>query len=196
MTPNLDQIDSVLRLIDREIWVVTAGRAGRHGGLTATWVSSVSIDPHRPAILAGIAPNHFTSELIEENHAFAVHLLRPDQSAVAFQFAHGSGRERDKLSGLPFALATSGAPILQDCLAWLECQVFAQYDAGDRRFYWADVVAAAQVSSGAPLREKAFFDTLTPHQKQALIADRDEDAALQRPLWEAWRSSLDKPGPA
>ncbi|MEX2026832.1 MAG: flavin reductase family protein, partial [Pirellulaceae bacterium] len=170
MSPNLDQIDAVLRLIDREVWIVTAATDGNRSGLTATWVSAVSIDRQRPVVLAGIGPNHFTCELIEQSHAFVAHLLRSDQGPVAWNFARDSGRERDKFSGLQFAPSRNGLPILRDCLAWIECRVFARYDAGDRRFYWADVVAAAQVSAGLPLREKALLSSLSSEEKQTLIA--------------------------
>lgn len=192
---NLDQIEVVLRLIDREVWIVTAAAEGQRGGLTATWVSVASIDRETPVVLAGIAPNHFTAQLIEQSHAFVAHLLRPDQSALAFRFASGSGRDRDKLAGLKLATTPSGAPALEDCLAWLECRVFARYDAGDRLFYWADVTAASQVSPGMPLREQVLFGNLSPAEKQALITARDADVARLRPLQAAWRSALDKPGP-
>ena len=192
MPPNLDQIDAVLRLVDREVWVVTSAAGNQRGGLTATWVSAISIDRQRPALLAGIAPNHFTCQLIEQSHAFVAHLLKADQAAVAWNFARDSGRDRDKLTGLAFAPSASGAPILQDCLAWLECRVFARYDAGDRRFYWADVTNAAQLSAGPPLREKQFIGALSPEERRELLAGLDADVAAQRPLYESWRSALDK----
>ncbi len=195
MPPNLDQIDSVLRLIDREVWIVTAAAHGRAGGLTATWISAISIDCQQPVVLAGIAPTHHTAQLIEQSHAFIAHLLRPDQTRLAWNFAHDSGRNRDKLIGLPFAPAASGAPVLQDCLAWLDCRVFARYDAGDRLLYWADVVAAAQISSGMPMRERDFLSSLAPEEKQALVAGRDADVAVLRPVHHDWRSALDKPRP-
>ena len=193
--PNLDQIDSVLRLIDREVWIVTAAADGRRGGLTATWVSPASIDRQRPVLLVGIAPNHFTSQLIEKSHAFVAHLLRADQAALAFDFARDSGHLRDKLAGLEFATAVSGAPVLRDCLAWLDCRVFARHDTGDRFFYFGDVVAAGQVSSGQSLREQAFFAQLSAEAKQILIFGRELDLDIQRPLHSAWRSALDKPRP-
>lgn len=200
-TLNLDQIDSVLRLIDREVWIVTAAASGKRGGLTATWVSAVSIDRQRPVLLAGIAPNHFTAELIEQSHAFVAHLLRADQAALAYDFAKDSGRQRDKLAGLVTSPADGGAPILSDCLAWLDCHVFGSYDAGDRRFFWADVMAGDKTSVGMPLREQAFFGQLSPQQRQTLVASRDADVAWQRPLHEAWREKrpgkgLDNLGPA
>mgnify|MGYP002087204098 CR=1 FL=1 len=62
-TPS--DIDALLRLVDREVWIVTAAAGGKRGGLTATWVAQASIDRERPVILAGLAPNHFTTELVE-----------------------------------------------------------------------------------------------------------------------------------
>src|SRR6478609_10965789 len=96
----LTQIDTALRLIDRELWIITAASGGRRGGLLATWVSAASIDPERPILLAGIGPNHFTAELVQSSRAFAAHLLRPDQIELAWNFANGSGRDRDKFAGL------------------------------------------------------------------------------------------------
>jgi hypothetical protein len=31
--------------------------------------------------------------------------------------------------------------VLTDCLAWFDCRVFARYDAGDRLYFWGDIVA-------------------------------------------------------
>src|SRR5947209_13891950 len=109
---KIDQIDADLRLIDREIWIITAADAERRGGLVATWVSSASIDPQRPVLLAGLAPNHFTTELVQANRAFAAHLLRPSQTALAWNFARDSGRDRDKFADLELKTHETGSPIL------------------------------------------------------------------------------------
>jgi len=192
---NLDQIDAVLRLIDREVWIITSAAGGKRGGLTATWVSAASIDRQQPVVLAGLAPNHFTAELIEKSHAFVTHLLRTDQASLAFEFAKDSGRGRDKMAGLEIAQSACGIPLLRDCLAWLDCRVFARFDAGDRLFYWADVVASDRLTAGPPLREQAFFGSLSPQQKQTLISGRDADIEFLRPLRDSWRAALDKPRP-
>ena len=209
MNPSdLSAIDAALRLIDREIWVVTAASGERRGGLVATWVSSASIDDQRPVLLAGIAPNHFTAELVQSSRAFAAHLLRPDQIDLAWNFAHGSGRNRDKLAGLAHRRGQTGSPLLADCLAWFDCRVFARYDAGDRLFFWADVVAAKVAGTlrvpspengpstasdgtrGVPttLREHEFIRRLTDQQRKELLAGRTADLTIHRPLAESWRS--------
>ncbi len=194
MPANLDQIDAVLRLIDREIWVVTSAEgndanAKRRGGLTATWVQAASIDRQRPVLLAAIAPNHFTAELILASGGFAAHLLRSDQAGLAWNFADGSSRDRDKLAGLEIKPSETGSPILADCRAWCDCRVFARFDAGDRLFFWADVVAAGQPSGGPPLREQEFIKALNDDQRKSLLASREADVMIQRPGHGQWRKA-------
>jgi flavin reductase (DIM6/NTAB) family NADH-FMN oxidoreductase RutF len=181
-------IDSLLKgLLDREVWVVTAAAGGKRGGLTATWVSPVSIDANRPMLLAGLAPNHHTAELVRGGKAFAAHLLRPDQAELAFQMAANSGRNRDKLAGLTLQAGETGCPLLVDCAARFECRVMGEYDAGDRWFFWADIVAGERKADGPVLRERAFIGQLSDEQKRRLGQDLRGDLLIQRPLHERWR---------
>lgn len=189
MTSQTQPIDSVLRMITRELWIVTASAAGRRGGLTATWVSAASIDPEQPMLLIGIAENHFTRELIAAAGSFAVHLLRPDQGAIAWNFAHDSGGTRDKFAGLKVREGVTGSPVLADCLAWLEARVVGEYSAGDRHFFWGEVIAGESLSQGPALTDQAWFGTLSAEQKQHLLASRTADIAVQRPLQAAWRQA-------
>src|SRR5687767_1012894 len=161
-------IDSVLRLVNREIWIVTAAADGRQGGLCATWVSVASIDPDRPVLVAGLAPNHFTTELVQSSGSFGLHLLRPDQTSQALNFAIGSGRDRDKFAGLATHPGSTGAPLLDDCLAWLECRVFSRYDTGDRWYFWADAVAGQKQTDSQPLREHGLIAAASDEQRQLL----------------------------
>jgi flavin reductase (DIM6/NTAB) family NADH-FMN oxidoreductase RutF len=188
MAANLDHIDAVLRLVNREVWIVTASAGSRRGGLTATWISAASIDPQRPVLLAGIAPNHFTAELIAESGAFCAHLIAPHQFALAWNFTAGSGRDRDKFAGLEITNGQTGAPVLRDCLAWFDCRIFASYDCGDRLLFWGDVVAAEQPGRGQPLREHELIQRLTDDQRRQMRADRATDINVQRSQHDAWRS--------
>jgi flavin reductase (DIM6/NTAB) family NADH-FMN oxidoreductase RutF len=140
---------------------------------TAVWVDS--LDPARPRLTVGITPGHYTAELVAESETFAAHLLRPDQSAVAWNFVNGSGRDRDKLAGLATNTGARGTPILADCLAWLECRRTGSFTAVDRVFYVADVIAGEQVASGEPLRENAFIASLSDSQRRQLAASKAAD---------------------
>ena len=197
---DITSIENVFRLVDREIWVVTACSPRQRGGLVATWVNLASIDRHHPTVAVGIAINHFTSELIDESSSFGLHLLRPNQTDVAFNFAIGSGRDRDKLASFTAHTEQSGSPILDDCLAWADCQVFYRMNAGDRIYYFADIVAgdvsASAESATRPLTESQFFAAATEEQRTALLDALQNDIRTHRPHYREWREQLtDSPYP-
>ncbi len=195
MPTTPERIDAVFRLVDREIWIVTAATAEHRSGLTATWVSQASIDAAKPLVLIGLAPNHYTAELVDTSGAFALHLLTSKQADMAWGFANGTGRDRDKFSGLATRAGTTGSPLIEPCLAWLECKVFARLATADRNYYWSDVVAGDVTSRDAssgdrPLSEKQFIEQVSDEQRSQLLASRQRDISVQRPLMEAWRRDL------
>jgi flavin reductase (DIM6/NTAB) family NADH-FMN oxidoreductase RutF len=186
MDPAIARIDSVLKLVDREVWLVTSASNDRLGGLVATWVSSASIDPERPVVLIGLAPNHFTAELVGASGRFALHLLCERQIDLVWRFALASGRDTNKFNGLAIRFDADDAPILSDCLAWLDCRVIARYDAGDRLFFWADVEDGEVPGKGVPLREKRVLELATAELKAALSEARTADIQALAPLRQAW----------
>ena len=190
MSEPIDRIEQVFQRTSREAWIVTAASDAQRGGLIATWVSQAAIDRKHPAVLIGIAPNHFTAELIDASGCFALHLISAAQIELAWNFSIGSGRDRDKLSGLAFRGVETSSPILEDCLAWLDCRVFARLPTGDRNYYWADVLAGENVQAGAPLTEQQLIGLASVEQKAALRNNRELDIGTQRPLQQAWRSNL------
>lgn len=183
----MSSIDSVFKQLNREIWIVTAADGERRGGLVATWVSQASLDPAEPLVVAALARNHFTHELVAGGGRFAVHLIAPEQIELAWRFTLGSGRDRDKFAGLSLRDGDFGAPILADCLAWLDCRVVDRYQAADRTLFWGEVLAGGVVGSGPPLCEQELFNAATDEQKQALRQDMEQDIAIQRPWIQGWK---------
>ncbi|QDU30941.1 Flavin reductase like domain protein [Anatilimnocola aggregata] len=185
--PNLEQIDSLLRIVDREIWLITAAHNGQRSGLTATWVSQVSLDPERPVLLAGLSPRNYTTELVQQRGLFAAHLMTHEQLQLAYALAAHSGRQQDKLAGVQLSPHESGALILTECRAWFVGKVFRQQSTGDREFFWADVIAAGENAAGPALREQAFFQGLTATERIHLKELRASDALALRAAARLWR---------
>jgi flavin reductase (DIM6/NTAB) family NADH-FMN oxidoreductase RutF len=191
--PDFAAIDSVFRLIDRVAWIVTAAHEDRRSGLVATWVSQCSIDPEAPLALIGLAPNHFTAELATASKSFCLHLVASNQLDLVWRFGISSGRTTDKFAGLSTTSAVTGSPVLAGCLAWLDCRVVTQYDAGDRIYFWADVEAGRQETAGRPVTESEILSRANDEQKAGLRAAMLADRALQRPLRETWRLRVGAP---
>src|SRR5947208_9329120 len=106
--------------LDREIWLLTASAGGRRGGLIATFVSNASLTPEFPRVVVGIARHHHTWELIEESGPFALHLLNADNAAWVSRFGLQSGRDIDKFAGLATHIGSTGAPLLDDAVGWVD----------------------------------------------------------------------------
>jgi flavin reductase (DIM6/NTAB) family NADH-FMN oxidoreductase RutF len=195
---TLQVIDRVFRQVNREVWIVTAATDGERAGLTATWVSQASIDAESPLVLIGLAPNHYTAQLIQRSGYFGLHLLRSDQVEVAWNFARGSSRDRDKFLEAPARTNSQGIPLLLDCHGWLSCRVLQQQAVADRWYFWADVIEGdLLLDSNVPpdkvtevLTDRAFFHALDDARRRELITRRDADIAIQRPWVHEWRQRV------
>ncbi len=188
--PDFTAIDDVFRLMDRTLWIVAAADGNRRGGLVATWVNQCSIDPAAPLALVGLAPGHFTTELVAASGAFCLHLVASDQVDLAWPFALGTGRTRDKFATLAVTTAATGSPLIVGCLAWLDCRVVTSYDAGDRIYFWADVIAGRREHGGRPLTEGDLLAAANSEEKAALREGMLADRQTQQPLRAAWRERL------
>lgn len=186
----LNRIEAIQRTAIRELWIVTAAHDHRRGGLLATWVNSASIDREHPVMLISLAVNHFTTELVQTSGSFGLHLISQANIDLAWNFACGSGRERDKLANIQHSISPTGTPILEDCLTWLDCRVFFQKKTGDRIFFWGDVVGAGELRPDAPLTDLDLFRAANPEQKRQLMENRQADIELLRPHYLIWREAI------
>ena len=172
---------------DRELWLVTARGQDRQGGLIATFVCNASLPPELPRVLAAIARQHHTWQLIEASGAFALHLIGEAQLDWVWRFGMNSGRDIDKLSGLNTRTGASGSPLLTDALGWLDCRVEARFDTGDRTAYLAEVVDAQLNRREPPLSMQRLLQ-LAPPDKLAELKDlRQRDSAIDVAAITAWR---------
>ncbi|MEM3659804.1 MAG: flavin reductase family protein [Thermoproteota archaeon] len=99
MSLRLDP-DSALNHLPQPLVIVTAGdfeKPSRRGGMTAAWVSRVSMSP--PLIMVSIAPSRYTLELLRENGEFAVNIVGGRLEKAAYGvFGSKTGRGRDKIA--------------------------------------------------------------------------------------------------
>jgi flavin reductase (DIM6/NTAB) family NADH-FMN oxidoreductase RutF len=128
--------------------VVTALRPdGAPCGLTASAVCSVSLRP--TMILVCVEKDADTHDCIDQRGIFAVNVLpEVPGETLARRFA-GSDVE-DKFRGVAFRHEHTGAPVLDDALAWLDCRVAQRMDGGDHTVFMGEVLAADNVE-GTPL---------------------------------------------
>jgi flavin reductase (DIM6/NTAB) family NADH-FMN oxidoreductase RutF len=126
--------------------VATRMADGRMCGLTANAVASVSLEP--ALVLACVEHDADSHDCIREAGVFSVNVLDSSQERMARRF---STWEVDaKFDGLAFRTELTGAPILTDALAWVDCRVWAEYPGGDHTIFVGEVVAG-DAREGIPI---------------------------------------------
>jgi flavin reductase len=123
------------------VTIVTFASDGGPRGITVNAFTSVSLDP--PLILISIAERARSHDLLRDR-PFAVNVLRTEQEFLARHFA-GMPDQGLSVSWVEGKVA----PKLEGTLAWLECEPWRAYEAGDHTLYLGEVVAFAHQAGDA-----------------------------------------------
>ena len=124
--------------------LVTSAAHGRTNVMSAAWVMPIDFEPPKVAVV--IAEGTFTRELVDASGEFTLCVPTRAQLEQVYAVGSESGRDEDKWarSGLrPLPASKVGAPLVDGCVAWLECRVLPESDV-QRKYdlFLAEVVAA------------------------------------------------------
>ncbi len=112
--------------------------------MPASWISPVSYDP--PRIGIAIAFTRMTHDLIRRSEAFVLNIPGRPLAEQVDRAGHISGRDvDDKLSELGLTGADADeidAPLIDECLAHIECGVVEAIELGDHVWFVGEVLAA------------------------------------------------------
>lgn len=131
---------------------------GRPCGLTASAVASVSLEP--PLVLVCVDRGADSHDCIRESGYFSLNILAADQERVSRRFA--SWDLEEKFAGVDFWKGESGAPILAESLAWLDCKLWASYPGGDHTIFVGEVLAGDAVDSAPLLYYRGGYGRFVP----------------------------------
>lgn len=122
---------------------VVGSRAGdRRNGMTLNFATQVSFDPKLVGI--GVEREAYTHELIAEGRVFSLNLVSREDRAIVRKFVKPVevDLEAMTLNGFPFHDGRTGAPILDQAVAYAECEVRQAVDCGGHTFFVGEVVDA------------------------------------------------------
>jgi flavin reductase (DIM6/NTAB) family NADH-FMN oxidoreductase RutF len=135
-----DDFRDALRHFASGVTIVTIKSGGKIHGLTVSAFASVC--PHPPLILVAIDHKHSAYPLLESADAvFAVSILGQEQIELSNRFAWVKDDDRFEVGD--WRTAVTGAPVLADALAWLDCTIYARFDSGTHTIYFGEVQACA-----------------------------------------------------
>lgn len=128
--------------------ITTAGMDDRPVGITVSAFSSLSLDP--PLVLACIEKRASLHDHLSEGRHFAVNILAADQEHLSRRF---SSKEQDRFNGTGYREGTTGSPLLEGALAYIECRVVHAYAGGDHTI----IVGAVESVSVADHKPLAYY---------------------------------------
>ncbi|MBN8724669.1 MAG: flavin reductase [Acidobacteria bacterium] len=130
------------------ITIITTCREEGLLAMTASSFTSLSIEP--PLILVAVNKNSRTHKQILQQEAFGVMILALGQEEISNSGAGFYGEEGNFLVGVAYHKEITGAPILDQCLAWMDCSLYTTCDAGDHTIFIGKLEAVGS-QSGEPL---------------------------------------------
>jgi len=138
------------KLRRRVLWSMPSGlyvvgsRAGdRRNAMTLNWATQVSSDPKLVAV--AVERQALTHELITEGGVFTLCVVDREDRAIVRKFTKPVDVDVDArtLNGFPFSDApVTGAPVLDQAVAWVDCRVHSHLELGDHTLFVGEVVDA------------------------------------------------------
>ena len=136
------------KLRRRVLWKMPSGLyvvgstdgADRRNGMTANWVTQLSFDPKWIGV--GIERDAFTHELVEAGGVFSVCVIDQEDRAIVRKFTKPVEVDlaARTLNGFAYLERTTGAPVLAQSVAYLDCEVRDRMVVGHHTFFAGEVV--------------------------------------------------------
>jgi flavin reductase (DIM6/NTAB) family NADH-FMN oxidoreductase RutF len=125
------------------LYVVGSRSGSNYNFMTLNWATQVSFEPKLLGI--GVEKTAFTHELISAGGVFSLNILSREDRAIVRKFVKPveTDAEARTLNGFPFHDGRTGAPILDQAVAYVDCEVRNPVDCGGHTFFIGEVVDTA-----------------------------------------------------
>jgi len=128
------------------VTVVSADAGDGPVGMAVGSFTSVSLDPPLVAFLPAKSASAWPG--IEKAGHFCVNVLSDAQADVSGVF---SAKVEDRFAEVDWRTAATGAPVIDKCLAWIDCEIEAVHEGGDHWIVVGRVVELEAAETGGPL---------------------------------------------
>jgi flavin reductase (DIM6/NTAB) family NADH-FMN oxidoreductase RutF len=139
------------------LYVVSSAHEDKLNGYVSNTVFQVTADPARFAVACS-KQNH-TASMIEKSRIFSVSVLDKNTGPdIIGTFGYRSGKDFNKFESCKFHLGKTGAPVLlENVIAWFDCEVTQIVDTGTHILYIGDVVDCDLINPSAEPMTYAYY---------------------------------------
>lgn len=140
---------AALRMLPHPVFLVGCALDGTYHIFLGTWLTQVSFKP--PLVAFGCRKDSGSHEMIRKSGIFSINLLDKTQKEVAKAFLKAPTFRGTTVNGYDFTTNGSGAPLLKDAAAVLECKVVQETEGGDHRVFIGEILFAEARRKGPSL---------------------------------------------
>ena len=144
-----DDFRSLMRHIPSPVMVLTFESQAGPRGVTIGSFASVSLDP--PLVSFNLMSSGSSAEDIQGVSFFAIHVLRNDQADMSEHFAQPDLSSETQFKKVGYVYSSENVPVIDDCLAYMICELHDIVTAGDHSLILGTVLRAEVISSSKPL---------------------------------------------
>jgi len=141
-----------LRKIVHGVYVTGVRDGAKLNAFTSTWLTQISFKP--PLVAIGVNKESISYRMIQSSRVFVINFLGAGQKLLAQHFLKPAHLGGDKLEGIPYRIGKTGAPILEEAAAYVECEVRDIHPGGDHAVVIGEVVEAGVQKDVDPLTLK------------------------------------------
>lgn len=136
MDPEL--INKVTWKIPNALALIGSAHGDESNAMTASWITQLSMEP----VLIGVSVDNkaVTHRLITGGGSFTVNLWSSDDTKTFVKFSKPAARDGNALNGRPVRTGVSGAPIFDEAIAWMDCEVRHAIDFGTHTLFAGEIV--------------------------------------------------------
>ena len=137
---SAETLNKVLWSIPNVLCLVGARHDGEWNGMTASWVTQVSMEPVLVAVSVDVKA--VTNRLVRSSGVFTVNLWSREDTRPFVKFSKPAVKEGMTLNGRPIREGVTGAPVFTEAVAWMECSVWRMVECGTHDLFLGEVVDA------------------------------------------------------
>ena len=154
---NKKEVGKALGRVPSGLFVVTAKHKDEEDAVLASWVNQCSFDP--PALTVALGVTRQARLLVEASQAFVVNVLGKNSNDLMKHFFKAPQPGISVFEGLKVSKGFHDIKVLNDAVAYMECELREQTLFGDHLVYVGEVVGGKTLKGGDPyfhVRDNGF----------------------------------------
>ncbi|MDF1497771.1 MAG: flavin reductase family protein [Patescibacteria group bacterium] len=140
---KLKNIENPTRLIyHNPVSLVTSNHKEIKNVFTVSWLCSVS--NHPPMVMISVDKKRFSFNLIKQSGKFVINIPNIKMIKDVIYCGNVSRKNKDKFEerNLMYSVSDKGGIILNDTIAYVECEVKNEFDVGDHILFIGEIITS------------------------------------------------------